>query len=202
MKAVKVISLSLMALCAYFAFSEIVWAGQKIPPKTGNFDMGAYAGLTVLIWLMGLGVNWVLLGSFPNRTDRLTTLFEKSPWKSLLIGLVNLFVLTLIVFALLENVHPVGAAFSLIVLIVLFIGLHGRSRALGRKILRAAKHEPSAFAEVTVGWSAVAFLCALPFIGWTVIAIFYFAGGLGAVTLSFFSKRSTGGGADLDSHVL
>ena len=176
MKAVKVVSILMLVLCASLALSEIVWAGQKIPPRPKDFDIGAYAGLTVLIWLMGLGVNWLLLGSFPNRTD------------SLIIGLVNLFVLTLICTALIQGVPPLGSVISLIVLILLFIGLHGRSRALGRKILKASKHEPSAFAEVTVGWSAVAFLCAIPFLGWTVLAIYYFAGGLGAVTLSFFKK--------------
>jgi len=158
--------------------------------------------MTFLLWVVGLAVHWLLLGSFPNRTERLTTLFERSPWKSLFIGLVNLFIIIVLVGVANEKAPPLSMIFILVFGIMLFAGIHGRCRALGRKILKASKHEPSAFAEITVGWSTVAFLCAIPFLGWFVLAPFYFAGGLGALTLSFFKKPAKGGGVDLDSHLL
>ena len=101
-----------------------------------------------------------------------------------------------------EKIPPLSVVLLVIFGISLFVGIHGRCRALGRKILQAAKHEPGAFAEITVGWSTIALLCAIPLLGWFVLAPYFFAGGLGALTLSFFKKPKAGGGADLDSHVI
>jgi hypothetical protein len=206
MKAYRILALLLLVLCIGGLFLVgYAYAGElKIPPKAKEFRwnfLTAYGGLIFLAWATGLAFHWLLLGSFPNRTERLGTLFERSPWKSLLIGLVNLFIIFVIIGVTSEKVPPLAMMFIVIFGIALFVGVHGRSRALGRKILKAAKHEPSAFAEITVGWSTVAFLCAIPFFGWFVMAPFYFAGGLGAITLSFFNKPAKSGGVDLDSHL-
>jgi len=206
MKAHKLLVILLLALfiCGLFLVGYAYAGDLKIPPKAKEFRwnfLTAYGGLIFLLWATGLAAHWLLLGSFPNRTERLTTLFERSPWKSLLIGLVNLFVIMMLVGVTSEKLPPLAMIFIVIFGISLFVGIHSRSRALGRKILKAAKHEPSAFAEITVGWSIVAFICAIPFLGWFVLAVFYFAGGLGALTLSFFKKPAKSGGVDLDSHL-
>jgi hypothetical protein len=208
MKATKILAILLLALVigGVFLGGYAYAADFKIAPKAKEFRwnfLTAYGGLIFLLWGAGLAAHWLLLASFPNRTERLTTLSERSPWKSLLIGLVNLFVIIILVSATEKSAPPLCMMLSLIFGIALFVGLHGRCRALGRKILRAAKHEPSAFAEITVGWSTVAFLCAIPLLGWFVLAPFYLGGGLGALTLSFFKKpAASGGGVDLDSHQL
>jgi len=184
-------------------FAAQAYAGEpQLPKKAHTFEFAIYPSWVFMFWAIGLVLQWVFLRWFPNRTERLTTRFEHSPWKSFFIGLVNLFVLGFIVAATAEHVKPVGMLLLFIAVILLFIGIHARSRALGRSILRASGHEPGAFIELTVGFSAIAFLCAIPFLGWFVLAAYFSAGGLGAVTLSIFGKKPESGGVDLDSHML
>lgn len=161
-----------------------------------HIGVAFYAGLCFLAWAIGLALHWVLFAAFPNRTQRLTALFERSPWKSLILGIVNLFVLAVVSIVTIRFAPPLGLLFSLIFLVGLFVGIHARSRALGRRILKAAGNKSGALAEITVGWSALAMLWAIPFLGWTLIFIYFYAGGLGAVTFSLFEKPATGGGAN------
>lgn len=203
MRFSRTLSVLLLALAAGgFLLSSYALADTNLPGRPHQFEVAAYPSWVFLIWGVGMALHWLLSASFPNRTERLTTLFTQSPWKCLLIGLVNMFILAVILGITLEKVQPLGLILSIIVVVALFVGIHGRSRALGRKILKASGHEPGAFGEVTVGWSAVAFLCAIPYIGWTVLFAYFFAGGLGAVTFSFFKKTSKSGSVDLDSHEL
>jgi hypothetical protein len=185
--------------------TELVFGGKGIPNKPRDLnpaELASYGGVVFLLWGIGMALHWLLLASFPNRTERLTTLYQRSPWKSLFIGLVNVIIIGFIVAATLQHAHPLGVVLSLVAAIVLFVGIHARSRVLGRKILKATKHEPNAFAEATVGWTTAAFLCAIPFLGWYIISTYFIAGGLGATVLSFFSKSASKGGVSLDSHEL
>ena len=171
------------------AFASEVQAGDMPHPKNNPVVFAAYPAWAFLWWAIELALHWVLLAGFPNRTARLTGLFEESPWKSLLLGLVNLFVILVILGVTLQYIPGLGLVLSVAAGVFLFIGIHGRSRALGRRILKAARRESDAFVEITVGFSAVAFLCAIPFVGWFILATYFCAGGLGALTLSFFKKR-------------
>jgi ABC-type xylose transport system permease subunit len=136
---------------------------------------------------VGLAIHWLLMASFQGKTERLSAVFERSPWKSVLLGLVNLFVIVVIVGVFSEHVPPLGVLVLAAAVVVLFIGLHARSRALGRRILKASGHEATPLAETTVGWTTVTFASAFPLAGW--LAFIYFtAGGLGALTLSLFGK--------------
>jgi hypothetical protein len=166
----------------------------ELKGKAWHFvSAAAYPGWVFLLWGMGLVLHWLLLTCFPERTSKLTAAFETAPWKGLFIGLVNLFVLFVVVGAAVATVPPLGLLLGLAASIALFIGIHGRSRALGRKILRAAGYEPAPFTEATVGWSAVAFLWAIPYFGWTVLFAYFFAGGLGALTFSLFRNGTAKG---------
>lgn len=205
MKTLRIIvSLLLILGITGFVLSEYAYADIKVPkPKGSNFgQLALFIHLTFVffLWPVFLGLNWLLFSSFPNRTERLSTLFEHNPRKCLLLGLVNLFIIFVIVVVTLEHLPPLGIIFSIIAVVVLFIGLHGRSRILGRKILRASGHDGSIFAETTVGWTTVAFISGLPIAGWAMF-IYFIVGGLGAVTLSFFKKPAKSGGVDLDSHL-
>ncbi len=192
MKTAKLLSALLLVL----TIGALLFAGYACADEEahqGPRMMGfakIYPGWVFLLWATGLVLHWLLLASFPNRTGRLTALFGRSPWKSLALGLVNLFVI-IVVLSALERAKPLVLILSVIALVLLFVGIHGRSRALGRRILKASKLEQGAFAQISVGWSVVAFLCAIPYIGWFILAAYFFGGGLGALTLSFFSQPGT-----------
>lgn len=206
MKTVKPLLTLILIAVVLVLVTEVAFGGKaKLPSKPKDVippEVATYGGVVFLVWGLGMALNWLLLASFPNRTERLTSLYRRAPWKSFFIGLVNVIIAGFIVAVTLQHAHPLGVVLSLVLAIVLFVGIHSRSRALGRKILAATKHEPNAFAEATVGWTAMAFLWAIPFIGWYIIGTYFLAGGLGAVTLSFFSKPAPKGGVNLDSHEL
>ena len=201
MKITRLLPALLLVLSVWGLFLAGYAYAEGPPIKQARY-FEFYASWFFFIWGASLVLHWLLLASFPNRTERLSSHFERSPWKSLLIGIVNLFIIAVILGVTFENAQPLAMILTVIALIVLFIGIHGRSRALGRRILRASGHEPGTFAEITIGWSAVAFLCAIPFLGWFVLAVYFYAGGLGALTLSIFRKPAAKGGVDLDSHEL
>ena len=206
MKVAKPLFTLLLTAVVVVLVAECAFGGKaKLPNRPKDVipqEFATYGGGVFLIWGVGMALHWLLLASFPNRTERLTTLYQQSPWKSFFIGLINMIIIGFIVAVTLQHAHPLGVVLSLIATLILFVAIHGRSRSLGRKILKATKHEPNAFAESTVGWTATVFLWAIPFLGWYIIATYLFAGGLGAVTLSFFSKPTPKGGVDLDSHEL
>jgi hypothetical protein len=173
---------------------ECAYADVNVPKprESGFWGMALYLHLAFvfILWPVGLAIHWLLMASFQGKTERLTAIFERSPWKSVLLGLVNLFVIVVIIGVFSEHVPPLGALFLAAGVIVLFIGLHGRSRALGRRILKASGHEATPFAETTAGWTTVTFSSAFPLAGW--LAFIYFtAGGLGALTLSLFGKSAS-----------
>jgi hypothetical protein len=206
MKATKPLLTLLLIAVVVILITECAFGGRaKLPNRPKEVippEIATYGGGVFLIWGLGIALHWLLLASFPNRTERLTTLYQRSPWKSFFMGLINMIIIGFILAVTLQHAHPLGVLLSFITAIILFVGIHGRSRSLGRKILKASKHEPNAFAEATVGWTAAVFLWAIPYLGWYIIGTYLFAGGLGAVTLSFFSKPTPKGGVDLDSHEL
>lgn len=206
MRRAKVVSLLILAGIIVLVLSEYGFADVRIPAKPGKPDSGqtalfVYLILAFISWPVGLVLNWLLFTWFPNRTERLTLLFERSPVKCMLIGLLNLFIIVVVVGVTVEHARPLGMLLLTIAIITIFVALHGRCRATGRRILTASKLEAGTFAATTVGWSTVVFVSAIPWLGWAVF-IYYIAGGLGAVTLSFFSKPTPKGGVDLDSHEL
>ncbi|MBK8990103.1 MAG: hypothetical protein IPM39_29250 [Chloroflexi bacterium] len=152
-----------------------------------------FAALLVLV--TGTAVLVTLIGLFPRFAAQTHVALEQSPGRSFIVGLVNLFflsVITLTLLALAENAAQFFALPALIFLGVLaaagLLGLAGLALLLGQRLW------PDKPPVTRHAYAALLLLLALlaPFVGWFLLLPLFFTAALGACVMVAIGRVQQG----------
>jgi hypothetical protein len=147
----------------------------------------------VILSLMTVAFFTVLTALFPSRLARVQAAASAMPGRALVVGLVNWIFFGAVVLALLALTQwthvqllalPALAIAAVVALAAIF-GLAGVVEMVGERLL---SHTTGA-RRTSVGALALAWACALPYVGWFALLPYVLALGLGAVILSLVSYR-------------
>lgn len=137
----------------------------------------AFPGMLTAWWLM-----------FPGLTDRASTRFELSPWKSLALGgllALPLVVVLVVLFASpLGPVKFIGSLMLIGALAFASLGASGLAALMGRRISARSSSELSDIAAFVRGALALELAAAFPVIGWLLVIPAVTVSGFGAAAFA------------------
>jgi len=150
---------------------------------------------TALVLVTGTAVLLVLSGFFPRFTAQAHVVLEQSPGRAFVVGLVNLFFLSIIIlilFALAQNVTQLFAVPTLILLgalvAAMLLGLTGLALLLGQRLWPdkppVSRHSYAAFLLLLASLA--------PLVGWFVLLPILLIVALGACVMVLIGRLQQG----------
>lgn len=172
--------IGLLATILLLALAGPAFAAPAGPARGGN-GWGVIA-VTVITLLAALPFA-ILVRASLSWPERIADAVAERPWRTLLLGLVNLLLVAVIVNAVVVPVIQVVAALiGLAALAGCFLGLLGVATGLGRKL------RGGGIGSFVLAWLVISGLPLLPWVG-HVALLWLAAQGLGGVLLTLGRKR-------------
>jgi hypothetical protein len=146
--------------------------------------------VAAVIYLPGLALHMLILAYAPRRGSSLVSKLQNHKVKTLILGVLNTLLLTLIAFTLAKPA-PVASILAVVLWYTLaVIGSHGIARGLGRRILgREHTEPPGDLKEIALGWFVFLFALAIPGLG-LILGFYWSVRATGGVVLTLFSIPS------------
>jgi hypothetical protein len=151
-------------------------------------------GLTLGILALVVGLAALLLlcdVAFPKLIARASRNAERMPWRSLLVGLINLSFFGLFAVALLsgdEGARLLGLLILTVLLSFVALGLAAVARLLGERL---RPHDSSAIRRLLAGALTLELAALVPLVGWFVVTALAGLLGYGAVVIALVRRRAT-----------